>query len=729
MAGVQVTFGANIQQLVDGVDSIRDKLTHLAEAVGVAFSIEGIKSFTEKMADLGERTEITGAILGVSNAQVVALSGFAALGGESMEDMGSHLQRAALNLQRSTRDGVNPAAQALSVLHINARQLIGVPADEFFLRLSDAVSQFRPSLNLTTAVTQAFGRGVAALMPLLLQGRERVEEFQRAWQQASQGLAAAVPGMADTHEKILLLDQSAMSFGARLFTVFKPAIDAVITSVTGWLQKMDASTIARFVTQAVGYIEQLAISTIVFFSGSKQTVDDFLKSLKDMWAYITSPPSVTIDEGSVASWVRDHLIKPLEAGIAQANAVRAALANSKDRVDAGFDALDSGIKTKGKTLADSAHDVFEQLKTQIAAGMAALGSAGPSKLGGLLDAGATNNAAASQVAANIEAINAMVAAQDRYYAQQAEHINATAKTFGISEAQKTSELIAQVNTREAMETNEIQMGLQLQGLTQAQYQKFQDELTKTQQKADADRQKIEDQAVEAYQKQWESTLNTITGAFNSQLRGLLAGTTTWRQAWQKMLGDMIIKFIEMCEQVLVKWVSLEASKTAATLTGNAARTASDQSATVSSSLADLGNIMKSVFGFAGQTSAAVSANVAPVVGPAAPAIGAAAGASVLATAEGYMGSFDIGSWQLPRTGLATVHRNEMIVPGSFADGLRGALTGGGRGGAGGSAGVTRSDMRGMLSDHRNEMSQMMAMHRSAMGGLESAIQGLQRKLR
>ncbi len=49
------------------------------------------------------------------------------------------------------------------------------------------------------------------------------------------------------------------------------------------------------------------------------------------------------------------------------------------------------------------------------------------------------------------------------------------------------------------------------------------------------------------QQMWNSALGSIESAFNSQLRGLLAGTTTWSQAFKKILGDLIIKFIEMCE--------------------------------------------------------------------------------------------------------------------------------------------------------------------------------------
>ena len=80
-------------------------------------------------------------------------------------------------------------------------------------------------------------------------------------------------------------------------------------------------------------------------------------------------------------------------------------------------------------------------------------------------------------------------------------------------------------------------------------------------------------------------LGSIESAFNSQLRGLLAGTTTWSQAFKKILGDLIIQFIEMCETMVVKWLAAQLAQTTATTTGAAARAAAEQSASSAGILA------------------------------------------------------------------------------------------------------------------------------------------------
>ena len=98
------------------------------------------------------------------------------------------------------------------------------------------------------------------------------------------------------------------------------------------------------------------------------------------------------------------------------------------------------------------------------------------------------------------------------------------------------------------------------------------------QKHDTDMIKLDEQAIAQQQQMWNTALGTIETAFNSQLRGLLAGTTSWSQAFKNILGDIIIKFIEMCEQMVVKWLAAELAQTTASTTrrGGARRGRADR---------------------------------------------------------------------------------------------------------------------------------------------------------
>src|SRR6516162_2722099 len=150
----RVNFSASVGALINGVEDAKkaiesvkestDKVTegarHLLEAFGIAFSVEKISEFIEHMAGLGLQTERTTA------EETGVLGGIAKLTGMSMEGLTSSIERMSLGIQRSTRDAMSPQSEALKALGLNAKELIGLPATEFFSRLADAVSQFNPSL-------------------------------------------------------------------------------------------------------------------------------------------------------------------------------------------------------------------------------------------------------------------------------------------------------------------------------------------------------------------------------------------------------------------------------------------------------------------------------------------------------------------------------------------------------------------------------------------------------
>ncbi len=90
--------------------------------------------------------------------------------------------------------------------------------------------------------------------------------------------------------------------------------------------------------------------------------------------------------------------------------------------------------------------------------------------------------------------------------------------------------------------------------------------------------RLDEQSIAAQQALWTGYLSSATGAFNSQLRGLLEGTTNWQTAMKKTFEDLTIKFIEMAEEMVVKWAAAQIAQTSAAQTGAAARAAAEQGA-------------------------------------------------------------------------------------------------------------------------------------------------------
>jgi hypothetical protein len=706
MSDVYVKFGAQLDDLIDGVkqaktaiesvgestDKISEGFKTLAEVAGVSISIEGFKSFVESMAELGAHTEDSMARLGQSAEQITTLQGVASVAGISFEGLQASIEKSSLNIQKSTKDGYNPAAQALKVLGLNARELIGIPTDQWFLKISDAVSKFNPSLNLTNAVTAAFGRGTAQMLPMLLEGREYFEEMSAAIKKAQEGLAAAIPGMAETHEKLAIMGLSVQSLGARIFSVLKPAIDGAIKWFTEWVQSIDTRTIASAVQQIV------SISTDAILS-----IGNLSLSLLETFA--------TVSGGL------DPLIRKLEV-LALGGSIGASLAGLRGAIaGAGIGAavqMFAEQYQKIPTVAERTNVNLDAQREKLASIVASIKASfanlnlTPPKVENQTDgkdAGAINTGIKEELAAQASKIEAEISAEQGKYQRIKEIFSQEAESYKITQQQKAIYTETALQQMYEAEMSSINRKIALYPKDSKAYEDAQKEKAKLTQ--EYQKQMVE--TVEASQKQQLQTitqdLQMVTSAFNSQLRGLLAGTTSWATAMKNIASDMFMKLIELGEKWAIDHLAIlirdslfqktqaatdvttqaaaEAAKTEATVTGAAARTAAEAtgataglatqiSAAITSIQIDAGKVFAGVFGF-----------LAPVMGPA--ASGPAAASEAAAVAAG-MAPLATGAWEIPSVMPALLHPGEMVVPATMASGMRSAMTGGSGGGQGGQAG-------------------------------------------
>ena len=187
-------------------------------------------------------------------------------------------------------------------------------------------------------------------------------------------------------------------------------------------------------------------------------------------------------------------------------------------------------------------------------------------------------------------------------------------------------------------------------------------------------------ALQEQERDYQAFGNSIAQAFNSQLRGLLTGTTTWRTAFKSALEDLLIKFIEWCETSVEHYALAEAMKTAATVSGVAARTSAEEGGAAASLGAQGAAAVRSILSSAAEAFAGVFGFLAPLMGPFAAGPAAAAQATV-AGMTGAVASADIGMWRAPQDMLTLVHHNELIMPPAEAGAFRSMLSTSGSGGA------------------------------------------------
>ncbi len=192
-------------------------------------------------------------------------------------------------------------------------------------------------------------------------------------------------------------------------------------------------------------------------------------------------------------------------------------------------------------------------------------------------------------------------------------------------------------------------------------------------------EKLEGQAAQDVQNKWKAALAPIDSALTTAINGMIQGTQTLQRMVSKILQDILASYVNLAARSLQNWIAAEAAKLLSTQTTSAqvvaAETAAAPEAATTQALADI----PAISGAAAQGAAAAYAAMAgiPVVGP---EMGAEAAAQTYAAIMAFAGMVPAaaGGWDVPADSLAYLHKQEMVLPASLAQGVRGLVAGGGR---------------------------------------------------
>ncbi|MEI7669247.1 MAG: hypothetical protein WCJ33_04110 [Pseudomonadota bacterium] len=173
--------------------------------------------------------------------------------------------------------------------------------------------------------------------------------------------------------------------------------------------------------------------------------------------------------------------------------------------------------------------------------------------------------------------------------------------------------------------------------------------------------------------------DSFQSSSDKAIKNILLGTQNWHQATSTIIADLEIKFAQMLVRNLTSSiaargkdlfdaVSSDQIKISSNQAKNAAIKAGDQETSDAGIAAHAAQIIKQIKSDAAATYAGVYAFMSPVLGPAA-AIPAGISAASVAAMEGLI-SLDVGAWNLNSDTVAQLHQGEMVVPKTFAQGLR-----------------------------------------------------------
>jgi GH24 family phage-related lysozyme (muramidase) len=351
---------------------------------------------------------------------------------------------------------------------------------------------------------------------------------------------------------------------------------------------------------------------------------------------------------------------------------------------------------------------------------------------------AYNNALLAQTTQTQDAI---IKKAQETAASQTSAASASLKERNITEKQWLTQVTADLDAEKAAVSAAYDAEIAAAGNNSLKVQEIERQKAQAIAAIDKQMQTDQQQAAEAYTKEWQSATQSINNAITSQVDGLLTHTETFGQAMKKILLDLTEQIIKSGLNSALTGLeaplkgaftagaagaaggsnpltgvisaltaalglntgahtlstSVQTANTAATTAGTAASVAGTAStdavaaATLPNTVATIGNTV------ATQASAITKlfpfATGTPYVPKTMPAL-VHEGEMILPAAVNPMnprnriGSFDTGAWNIPSDQLAYVHKGEMIADASQSAGLRNLIEG--SGGASGAAAGGRS---------------------------------------
>jgi hypothetical protein len=507
MADVMISFGAALEQLVEGVEGAKSAIEgfkanveKVAELATLGFGTEKIAEFVSEMGELGEHVERTAAILGVSTRSVQELGFIARATGGDSESLALSMERLQVNLQKA-QGGAGPAAAALQALGLRAKDLIGLPLDEQMNRIADAVSKFADGGNKTAIVMELLGRGGAQMIPVLDQGREGLDNLRQSADAAGIVLTShTIEALGRVQRSVVTTKSELTSLGAVLVGEFAGQIGAASRSIAAFATDMTA-----LITTG-----QFGEYVMIQLNGAFASIAETIKMVGNLLVDLAH-----LDFSAIADdWVKGNK----KADDAMKDMV-ADLAVLKFKAKSEMEDLLKETSGEGATI-----------KPQAPA-MANLGGGSSAALQGFQE---------------------QIRLVDQQFAAMQEHLNAEVKLNEVTEARKTQILLAELDKRKAAEDAILDKESQVGGLSVAEAQRIANQKLQIDQKYAADRQKIMDQAAEAEQKKWNEVGSTIASAFNSQTKALLAGTETFGEAMKNIFADMVVKIVNELEKIVIE---------------------------------------------------------------------------------------------------------------------------------------------------------------------------------
>lgn len=655
---VSVVFGANISGLVAGVESVKAKLGTVADAVdGIkstfsgfgsalagAFAVNQVTRFTESILALNSRMEDLQATTGFTVEKLQAMRFVLDNNDQKVGQFTQAITTFSERAQEAAK-GTGAAAEAFKAMGINVKEYLatGGTLEDLFDSTTKKIDTYKNSLEKTTLIGDLYGSKAKKLAEDLHKYAVGQEAANEAVEKSGSIMQGAQERASDTQKKVTELGQSFEGTGQRIFAVFKPAIDGVISGLTYLAQAFnDAYDNAGFFRDIMILLE----GTFKVLTSSVMLLSTYFEALWEVAKTGAAQTYLTIRQLGVAMAA---LAKGDLEGVK--NAWKDYTEFTRDN---GESMLDK-IIAKNEQAAKRLKEIWGGVKIET-----------PDE--GKADAPETGGGPAANLEKWENDLNKMLL-DKQLFGQAAEQ----------EELKYWQNILA---TAEVGAKERAAIEKKIYDLQNNQWQdaannaaRAERERIKAMQQAAKEIERINQKTTEEATKRWERFFKS----FNNGLLGMAKGTMTWKEGIKDMFWGVVGNWLQAIERMMAAWIVKETVQTGATVAGNAARTTSDVAAAKASGQAFGESGKATIMGDAAKAYSGVYGFLAPEIGPFA-AIPAGLAFASVAAMEALIPSYDVGSWNIPNDTLAMVHKGEMIIPAAQAAAVRSGASGGGGGG-------------------------------------------------
>jgi hypothetical protein len=703
----------NIRENMEGVKKSFAVFKVLGEIGGITAVASKLLALGKSAAEYGDEIEHASRKTGISTDTLQGLKFAAAQSDVSF----TQLQQGLFRLSRamaSVGQGNKQVAGAFQTVGLSASALKNMRLEDVLIHVSDAFAKSQDGAAKAAIAMQLFGRAGADLIPFLDQGSQNIDALTKKAHELGLVLSdQAIAKDAQFNESLkslgAQLKMAAVGFGSDLTPAIqsmtdalseslkpggfladtlKALADAIKTLVVGlelaW-QSLEVITAAmagaivtvagvinsalhldwngiqaawdRGLTQTKLAVDQQVGSmmhTILAFKGELASVGESSGKKSQPLGQLSMPGVAGISHGShgqMSEW---------RAELSQKQDLEGAYHEISKQDELAFWQAKLALAKKGSADYNAVlHEVVNLQRQVYKAQVAGAQKASEAELSLKLSQLNTD--------ANLERNHLKTVTQNNQFLLQSGQITSDQKLARDQEV---------ANQEYALALDLLSKKLELYQTDAKERAKIDDQIIKLNANREAQLTRATQTAVLDNQKAYQQMVAPITSAFDTSIKGIIMGTQTWQQAWQRGLTSILSSFIDTGIKMVSTWASQQLAMTLATTAQNEARMASNQMASASSLSTSALTIVKSIMNSASETFAGIFGFLAPVMGPTA-AGPAAAGMGTVAAVAGSVASSAGGEWNIPMDRLQFVHRNETILPAGIAGGLRNLVERGG----------------------------------------------------